>query len=105
MRKLSLSRKHFRKQIMASTPYGVEVLPTAIKEMKRFPHAVIVRIREHLVDLGRDPFPRGSEKLHGYDRHYRIRVGDYRIVYTVDTVIRIVRVVKIADRKNAYKKF
>ena len=59
---------------------------------------VIVRIRR----LASDPRPPGSEKLSGQQR-YRVRQGDYRIVYAVDDESRTVTVVKIGHRREGYR--
>lgn len=87
---------------MGSVPFHVEVLPSAIKDMRRFPQSLIVRIRERFVALGDNPFPPGSKKMEGYDHHYRIRVGPYRIIYRVDTAVRIVSIVRVANRSKVY---
>jgi mRNA interferase RelE/StbE len=60
---------------------------------------IIARIR----DLSVDPRPRGCEKLAGYSDRYRIRQGNYRVVYLIDDERREVTVYKIADRKNVYR--
>jgi mRNA interferase RelE/StbE len=52
--------------------------------------------------LADDPRPPGSEKLSGQDR-YRLRQGDYRVVYGVDDELRIVEVVKIGHRREVYR--
>lgn len=54
--------------------------------------------------LKEDPFPPGCRKLVGSDSSYRIRIGDYRVVYTVDSEEKIITVVSIRHRKDAYKK-
>jgi mRNA interferase RelE/StbE len=53
--------------------------------------------------LAHSPRPPGNEKLSGQDR-YRIRQGDYRIVYAIDDEARIVEIVKIGHRREVYRK-
>jgi len=53
--------------------------------------------------LALDPRPHRSEKLAGYDDRYRIRQGDYRVVYLIDDRRQEVTVFKIGDRKDVYK--
>jgi mRNA interferase RelE/StbE len=53
--------------------------------------------------LAEDPRPDGVKKLKGEDNAYRIRVGDYRIIYTIEDVIKIVEIQRIRHRKDAYK--
>jgi mRNA interferase RelE/StbE len=90
---------------MDGAPYRVDVLPSAIKDTRRFPQSVLLRIRTHLFSLEKDPFPEGVEKLKGYEDYYRIRIGQYRIIYRVATEVRVVSVVRIAHRSTAYRSF
>jgi mRNA interferase RelE/StbE len=53
--------------------------------------------------LAEDPRPAGSKKLKGSDESYRIRVGDYRVIYDVLDVIRIVLIQRVRHRKDAYR--
>ena len=53
--------------------------------------------------LAEDPRPDGVKKLKGEDNAYRIRVGDYRVIYTIEDVIKIVEIQRIRHRKDAYK--
>ena len=61
------------------------------------------RIETEVELLASNPFPRNSKKLKGLDGVYSIRIGTWRIIYTVDTVSKTVLVYRIEDRKNAYK--
>jgi len=61
------------------------------------------RVTERIRGLAQNPRPSGSEKLSGQDR-YRIRQGDYRIVYAIDDETRTVEVVKIGHRREVYRK-
>jgi len=54
-------------------------------------------------ELGSDPRPQGSEKLAGYDDRYRVRQGNYRIVYLIDEHRREVTIFKIGHRKDVYR--
>ena len=62
----------------------------------------IERIRESINELAKDPRPPGSKKLKGEDRTYRIRVGDYRVLYEVYDQEILVLVIRIRHRKDAY---
>jgi mRNA interferase RelE/StbE len=62
-------------------------------------HRIIARLR----DLSVDPRPRGCEKLAGYTDRYRIRRGNFRVVYLIDDARREVTVFKVADRKDVYR--
>ena len=82
--------------------YTVRLKPRAERELDRLPIAVARRIWEKLLTLGREPRPPGASKLEGVEG-YRIRVGDYRIVYLVDDDQRVVDVARIAHRREVYR--
>ena len=54
-------------------------------------------------ELAKDPLPHGSHKLAGSERTYRLRVGDYRVVYEVFSDSRIVEVQRVRHRKDVYR--
>ena len=62
------------------------------------------RISEWIQSLATRPRPPGSEKLVGFDEHYRNRQGDYRIVYRVDDDSKTVTIVRVAQRGSVYKR-
>lgn len=61
------------------------------------------RIVEKIAALSADPRPHGSEKLAGYDDRYRLRQGNYRIVYLIEDQRRELTVFRVGHRKDAYK--
>ncbi len=82
--------------------YAVEFMPAALKELEKLPEDVRRPLFEAIIDLGRDPFPHGSEKLQGGKGH-RIRHGVYRAVYQVDRVRLVVVVDHVAHRREVYR--
>ncbi|MGH7381123.1 MAG: type II toxin-antitoxin system RelE family toxin [Candidatus Methylomirabilales bacterium] len=82
--------------------YTVRLKPRTERELDRLPIAVARRIWERLLALERDPRPRGAAKLEGVEG-YRIRIGDYRVVYLVDDDQRVVDVARIAHRREVYR--
>lgn len=68
---------------MASLSYRVAIKSSARKELERLPDTLIARIVERLEALASNPRPPGCKKLKGGDLEWRIRVGDYRIVYAI----------------------
>jgi len=82
--------------------YRVLVKPSAIRELEAVPRKDRVRLAERIQSLGAMPRPGGCENLSGGDR-YRVRQGDYRIIYSVDDPQQIVRVVKIGNRSEVYR--
>ena len=61
------------------------------------------RIVERIQALAEDPRPHGSEKLAGYADRYRIRQGNFRVVYLIDDQRREVTIFKVGDRKDVYR--
>jgi mRNA interferase RelE/StbE len=83
--------------------YELEVKKSAAKEIADLPSKDIQRIVEKIRDLRSNPRPAGSEKLSG-DAKYRIRQGTYRVLYEIDDLALTVTVVKIAHRREVYRK-
>jgi mRNA interferase RelE/StbE len=83
--------------------YQVRVKPQAEKALSRIPNPIRRRIVTALEGLARDPRPAGCIKLTGASDAYRIRVGDYRIVYQIEDRVLIVYVVRIAHRRDVYR--
>jgi len=84
--------------------YRVLIKPSAAKEIeavgqKEDRQRIVTRIRS----LARDPRPFGSEKLSGRGDLYRLRVGRYRVVYSVGDAELVVVIVQIGHRKNVYR--
>jgi len=83
--------------------YSLIIKKSAERELRTLPKPDLRRVTERLRGLAQDPRPTGSEKLSGHDR-YRVRQGDYRIVYAVDDETRTVQVVKVGHRREVYRK-
>ena len=83
--------------------YQVELRPAALRDFKRFPLEIQRRIRPTLDRLATNPRPPGLEKLATQVNRYRIRVGDYRIIYEIRDAVLLVMVFRIAHRREAYR--
>ena len=83
--------------------YSIEWLRSARKEIDAIPARTAVRIVEAVGRLAEDPRPAGCKKLKGHDDLWRIRIGSYRVIYFIGDAIRLVRVEKVSDRKDAYR--
>ena len=81
--------------------YTVCIKRSAEKELDRLPIQVYDRIIKQLISLSDNPRPHGVKKLHGREG-YRIRVGDYRILYVIDDNEKKVEIVSAAHRKEVY---
>ena len=83
--------------------YRVTISRSAIKELRSLPGKIIQKISEKIDSLAENPRPTGSKKVKGTKANlWRIRVGDYRVIYEIDDEIKIVDVVKIGHRKDVY---
>ncbi len=79
--------------------YNILIKKSAKKELLRIPKSDVKRIITSINSLKKDPRPLGSKKLTNQEK-YRIRQGNYRILYTIDDAIVTVVVVKIVNRKS-----
>jgi mRNA interferase RelE/StbE len=82
--------------------YEVVISSAARKELKKLRKEVIENIIPAIFGLAENPRPQGCKKLKGYADAYRIRIGDYRVVYTIEDDILVVTVVAVRHRKDAY---
>jgi mRNA interferase RelE/StbE len=83
--------------------YSVKVKDSARKELEAVPDSVLGRIIHRIESLAEAPRPVGCKKLKGYSDHWRVRVGDWRVIYIIDDVAKLVRVTRIAHRREAYE--
>lgn len=83
--------------------YRVVFTRKAEKELLKLPQSVSKRIIPRIENLITDPKPSSSKRLVGYADLYRIRIGDYRVIYEIRNQKLIIVVIKIAHRKDIYK--
>lgn len=81
---------------------SIEILPSAVKELKGLPANIQRQIAGKIDSLAKTPFPQGCKALKG-EEGYRVRSGDYRILYAVDKKRNIITIAKIRHRKDAYR--
>ena len=82
--------------------YEIRILHSAEKEMEKLPAATHSRISSRILSLENNPRPRGAKKLSGRDE-YRLRVGDYRILYTISDSDSAVTIIAVGHRREAYR--
>ena len=82
--------------------YKVLIKPSAAKEIECMPKKDRIRVVERIQGLAQDPRPPGCEKLSNRDR-YRVRQGDYRMVFSIDDGAGTVLIVKVAHRREVYR--
>ena len=82
--------------------YAVTIKRSAEKEMDELPGIVFDRVADAILQLEDNPRRRGCKKLRGEDE-YRMRVGAYRILYSIDDKRRLVEIVAVGHRRDVYK--
>jgi len=80
--------------------YQIKFKSSAAKEFRKLPPLIKERIREAVNQLTKNPRPSGVVKLKGEDRLFRIRIGEYRIVYEIDDSAKLVLVTRVRHRKD-----
>jgi len=83
--------------------YTIQLKKSALKDLYKLPKEVSRQIAQAINDLGQTPRPHGCKKLKGLENLYRIRIGDYRIVYQMNDKILLILVVLIGNRKEVYR--
>ena len=84
--------------------YKILVKASAAKEIERVgSKSDRRRIVEKIAGLAESPRPQGSEKLAGYDDRYRVRQGDYRVVYLIDDKALNVTIFRVGHRRDVYR--
>ena len=82
--------------------YRLVIKPSAAKEIEALPKQDRRRIVAKILSLSRNPRPPGCEKLSGHDQ-YRLRQGNYRILYEIRDLVLVVVVVKVGHRRDVYR--
>jgi mRNA interferase RelE/StbE len=83
--------------------YQLNIKRSFEKDLRRLPDHVVERILKKLDALVDDPFPSGVDKIEGSERSYRVRVGDYRIIYAVDNEKKTITLFYARHRKDVYR--
>lgn len=82
--------------------YTVEISAPVRKQMNRMPNSDKKKILDKIDSLSDDPRPHGYKKLYYYTDFFRVRVGNYRIIYTIQDEQLVVVIVEVTDRRDAY---
>jgi mRNA interferase RelE/StbE len=83
--------------------YEVLFARAAVKELEALPSKLAIKILESIESPAFDPRPRGCKKLEGSEDLWRIRKGAYRVLYSIEDESRIVDIVAIRHRRDAYR--
>ena len=83
--------------------YSLAIKPSAQKELDALADDLFTRIDRKILSLADNPRPAGCKKLKGYKDQWRVRVGDWRVVYIIDDTAKLVSVTRIAHRREVYE--
>jgi mRNA interferase RelE/StbE len=84
--------------------YSLSYRPSVEKDLQSIPRTFVARIIAKIERLPTEPFPAQSAKLQGAERLYRLRVGDYRVVYEVNTDALHIIVQHVRHRREVYRR-
>ena len=84
--------------------YSVTIKKSAAKSIEKLPKKVVNEIIPAIRNLSENPRPNGVKKLTTSEDLWRIRVGDYRVVYWIEDDVKVVDVTQVAHRSNVYRK-
>jgi mRNA interferase RelE/StbE len=84
--------------------YRVEFTPRAARDFKSLDGSVRGRITQRIDSLANNPYPSGIKKIEGEEELYRLRVGDYRILYQVKKQRLLVLIVRMGHRRDVYRR-
>ena len=83
--------------------YKIEWKRSATKELEKLPRPMISKIVSAVDNLSSNPYPQGVRKLVNTQNSYRIRVGDYRVLYIIAENKLIVEIIRVRHRKDVYR--
>lgn len=85
------------------TSYRIEISATAERQIRNLPRNDQIRVVRSIQTLAADPRPPGCRKLSGYDDVFRVRIGRYRALYSIEDRRLTVIVLKVGNRKDVYR--
>lgn len=83
--------------------YSITFARSARKELEKLPPSAARRIIGHIEVLTKIPRPSGAVKLQGGKNLWRIRIGDYRVIYSIDDSVRVIDISAVRHRRDAYR--
>lgn len=82
--------------------FTIKFKKSAVKELHKLPNKEVLRITNLISGLSEDPRPPGSKKLKAYKNLWRVRSGNYRIIYDIEDQILVIEILEVVNRKDAY---
>ena len=89
--------------IPSMATYTIVIEKRAERELRRLPLAIQRRVTQAITSLADNPHPHRSKKLGGWQHRWRIRIGDYRVVYEVHEQVLRIMVIRIGHRRDVYR--
>jgi len=83
--------------------YKIEWKSSAAKELRKLPIQIVARVVDAVASLAEAPRPDGVKKLSDTENTYRLRIGDYRIVYNIFDMRLVIEILRVRHRSKAYK--
>lgn len=84
--------------------YRVDFAPAAVRQLRKLDPVARRRIQAVVELLATEPWPAGAKKLVGGDGEWRVRTGDYRVVYEIHDQVLLVLVVAVGHRRDIYRR-
>jgi len=84
--------------------YAVQIAPSALRALKKLDRTTRRRVSHEIDRLADDPRPIGATKMRGDEQAWRVRVGDYRVIYTIEDAVVIVYVIAVGHRRDIYRR-
>ena len=83
--------------------YRIEWTRSAVREVRTLPTRLGLRVAQAVGELADTPRPKGCKKLVGSKDLWRIRIGQYRVVYSIGDPVKLIRVERVSHRKDVYR--
>ena len=83
--------------------FALELRRSAERELNALPAPIRSRVEDRIAELASAPYARDALKLRGGRQEWRVRVGDYRVLYEIDTLNRRIIITAIRHRREAYR--
>jgi mRNA interferase RelE/StbE len=83
--------------------YRIRVAPAALRQLRKLDRTAQKRVQAAIELLAEEPRPKGAKKLVGGEGEWRVRTGDYRIVYEIQDDVLLVLVVAVGHRREIYR--
>lgn len=83
--------------------YVIKWKKSAVKELQCLPKDIAIKILDAVTQMQRNPHPINSKKLKAVRNHYRLKISEYRVLYSIFDLELYIEVIKVSHRKDAYK--